>query len=220
MKLSKKTVELLKNFATINPNILIPPGSTLSTLSPLKSIFASVEVDEKFDKEVRIFNLNEFINVLGLFGDPDLTITDFAIVLKEGGNMMKYVFASEEILLYPKKNINITAADIEFDITADHLNAIMKAAGTLSVTDVAFACEKGKLLIKVLDKKNPSSNQYAINTGVKYKDDFIAYFKIENFKQVSDDYKVSISKKFISTFEGKNSKTKYHIAIEQDSEWS
>jgi hypothetical protein len=100
------------------------------------------------------------------------------------------------------------------------MDQIQKVAATLGVGDIAFVGEKGKLLVKIMDKKNSSSNQHVIDLKVKTKDTFIAYFKIENFKQVSDDYKVSLSKKLIGSFEGKGSKIKYFIAIEQDSEWS
>jgi hypothetical protein len=220
MKLSKRTVEILKNFASINPNILVPEGNKLATIGALNTIMATAEIEEKFDKEVGIFNLVEFISVLGLYTDPEITLADRAVTIKQDDSYTKYVYASKDILTYPKKEFKAPDFDVEFEVTATMMDQIQKVAATLGVGDIAFVGEKGKLLVKIMDKKNSSSNQHVIDLKVKTKDTFIAYFKIENFKQVSDDYKVSLSKKLIGSFEGKGSKIKYFIAIEQDSEWS
>ena len=58
MKLSDHTIEVLKNFATINQNLVIKEGSTLSTMSAMKNIVARATVAETFEKDVAIYDLN------------------------------------------------------------------------------------------------------------------------------------------------------------------
>ena len=56
MKLSKTTLELLKNFATINTNLLVKSGSSLSTVSASKSILAKGTIEESFPQEFAIYD--------------------------------------------------------------------------------------------------------------------------------------------------------------------
>ena len=61
MKLSEHTQSVLKNFATINQNLVIKKGKTLMTMSAMKNIIAKAEVEEEFTQDVPIYNLNEFL---------------------------------------------------------------------------------------------------------------------------------------------------------------
>ena len=49
MKLSKQTINILRNFAGINTNLYISPGNTLMTVAANKTAFAVAEVEETFD---------------------------------------------------------------------------------------------------------------------------------------------------------------------------
>ena len=66
MKLSNETLELLKNFSTINQNLLIKAGNTISTMSAMKNIVAKADVAETFTQEVAIYDLNEFLSAVSL----------------------------------------------------------------------------------------------------------------------------------------------------------
>ena len=44
MKLSDETVSVLKNYSTINQNLMIKSGKTLSTMSAMKNIVAKSTV--------------------------------------------------------------------------------------------------------------------------------------------------------------------------------
>ena len=71
MKISKETLEVLKNFSAINPNLVICEGSKLSTIADAKNIMAAVNVSESFPKKVGIYDLNEFLSALSLIEDPE-----------------------------------------------------------------------------------------------------------------------------------------------------
>lgn len=223
MRLSKKTLEVLKNFSMINTNLLIQEGNTLSTMAVAKNIVASVDVDEDFDEEVGIFNLQEFLGVVNLMGNPDITFTTDKMTLEQGKSKMQYAYADKSILIYPNKQIKMPTPLVEFDISADQLDTIKKAAATIGVQDLAIVGEDEALKIKVLDKKNNAGgNVYELELDGECKADFTAYFRIENLKQISDDYKVSLASvgtNSISQFVGKNMGITYYIALEQDSEF-
>ena len=72
MKLSSDTINLLKNFADINPNILVKEGNKLSTISTMKNILAEADISESFDQEFAIYDLPEFLMSIDLFVKPKL----------------------------------------------------------------------------------------------------------------------------------------------------
>ena len=86
MKLSDHTVDVLKNFASINQNLIIKEGSTLTTMSAMKNIVAKAEVEESFDKEVAIYDLNEFLASISLFTSPILDFNEGFVTIKEENN--------------------------------------------------------------------------------------------------------------------------------------
>lgn len=219
MKLSKKTEEVLKNFSTINANIMIKPGKVLQTKAVVGNIFATVEVDEEFDTDVGIFNLPEFLGVMGLFDEPEIKFSEKFMTLSEGKSKIKYVYADPSILVFPDKPVKAVDFDVDFKLSAAHLSQIQKAAAVLGVQDVSFEGDGKKIVAKVLDKKNDSSNNYVIDLDAKSGDEFTFYFKVENFKFLPDDYSVSLSSKKVSKWIGGGNKVTYYVAAEQDSEY-
>ena len=75
MKLSDKTIKLLKNFSSINQSILFKEGSKLRTISVMKNILAEATVDEEFPKDFGIYDLVQFLNGLDLHETPELDFT-------------------------------------------------------------------------------------------------------------------------------------------------
>ena len=60
MKLSNETLTVLKNFAGINQSILVRKGNKLRTMSVMKTVLAEATVNEEFEKEFAIYDLNQF----------------------------------------------------------------------------------------------------------------------------------------------------------------
>jgi len=220
MKLSKQTLEILRNFSVINANILIKKGNKLSTLAVAKNIMAEVTVDETFDETVGIFNLPELLGVVQMMGDPEIKLDTKFMTLSEGKTKLRYVYADQSILTYPTKDMKMPAEDISFDLTSGQLLQIQKAAAALGVQDIAVVGDGTSIIIQVLDKKNDGSNQYTIDLNTETTKEFTVYFKIENFKHISDDYAVSISSKNISKFVGSSVGVTYFVAVEADSVWN
>lgn len=216
MKFSKETLQVLKNFASINGNVLLKPGQKLATISAQKNIMASVTVPETFEKEFGIYDLNEFLGALSLFSDPDLDFSDKFVTFSEGRNSIKYFAADPSVLVVPTKEITFPNADVQFSLAESDLNVILRTASILRAPDVAIDGNGTKLNVIVSDKKNETSNKSVIEIG-ETEGTFRVNLKVENLKLIPGAYDVSISSKRISRFAATASDLVYYVAIEADS---
>ena len=221
MNLSTDTLAILKNFSEINNNILFKPGSKLNTISAMKNILAEATITEKFDTEFGIYSLSEFLRAVELFDKPAVKVNgaNYAVISDEKSKQtIKYFFADKSVIVTPQKGISMPDKTVAFTLKKDDFSKIQKAATTLNLPDIAIK-GNGKLISFVAtDKKNKSSNDYSLNIGETDKQ-FTAYFKSENFKMISDDYDVAISKAKISHFINRSKPVQYWIALEPDSEF-
>ena len=95
MKLSAKTFNVLKNFSTINPSILIKEGSTLSTISPTKTILAKATVPDVFPCNVAIYDLSRFIRSVSLFENPDFDFGEKSVTIRDELRSIVYDVAAD-----------------------------------------------------------------------------------------------------------------------------
>ena len=221
MNLTTDTLSILKNFSEINQNILVKPGKKLSTISTMKNILAEADISESFDSEFAIYDLPEFLRSVELFESPDLKFnsgSNVAIGDGKSRQQVKYFFADKSVIVAPSKTINMPDKEVAFKLTKADFEKVRKGYTTLNLPDIAVKGDGKKISIVATDKKNKSSNTYAVNLGETTKS-FTAYFKAENFKMFPDDYDVAISKQKISHFVNRNRPIQYWIALEPDSEF-
>tara|TARA_R100001082_G_scaffold94820_1_gene61870 strand:+ start:32 stop:697 length:666 start_codon:yes stop_codon:yes gene_type:complete len=221
MKLSDKTINLLKNFSNINQSILFKEGSKLRTISVMKNILAEAEVNESFPKDFGIYDLNQFLNGMGLHQNPDLDFENQGhVVIKEGRMRSKYFFADPSVIVTPPdKNLDLPSEDVSFELNTQQLDRLLKAAGIYQLPDLSVIGENGVVKIVARDKKNDTSNDFAITVG-ETSDEFIFNFKVENIKIIPGTYDVVVSKKLLSRFRCKDYELTYFIALEPDSSFS
>jgi len=216
MKLSKTTVNLLRNFASINTNLLIRPGNQLMTVSANKTAFASAEVEEEFDVTFGIYDLSEFLGVLSIFENPELTFTDRALTISDGKNHIRYMPADAEVLISPKKEPKFSATpEAEFILTSQHLTQIIKASSVLKVPFVTFKGDGTKIVALVHDKSNPNTNQFSIDVETDCDSTFDMHIKVDSLKMMPEEYKVMISSAKVCKFIG--DKKTYLVTGELDS---
>lgn len=215
MKLSKQTIELFKNFATINSNLLLKAGNKIGTISGPKNIMASQTIPETIPSDFGIYELNEFLGALSLFNDPELTFNDKYVMIAEGNNHIKYYAAEAANLTVPQKEIVFPDAEINFRVTANTLDLIKRTSGVLSAPDLAIVGDGSKVVATVCQKKNATANSYDVDLGATDKV-FTVYLKVENLKMIPGEYNVSISSKRISRFAGAGDLV-YYVAVEADS---
>jgi len=218
MKLSDNTIAILKNFATINPSILVRPGSTLSTISQQKSIFAKATVEETFPREFAIYELTKFLGVLSLFNEPEIEFKEKSMLIKSGKQQISYTYAeSSMIVSAPEKDITFPEPEIDFNITQEELQKVVRATGVLQVPDVSIQGNKEKVRVYAMNSKNPTTDTFSIDVGETDKH-FDMIFKAENIiKLVPANYNVKISSKGLALYT--SDKISYYVATESNSSY-
>jgi hypothetical protein len=218
MKLSDTTLTVLKNFAGINNSILVKQGNKLRTISVAKNILAEADITEDFPREFAIYDLNQFLNGLGLHQDPDLDFKeDSHITIREGKRRVKYFFADPNVIISPpEKEIQLPSKDVCFQLDSVTLEKLLKAAAVYQLPDLSAVGEAGVIRLVVRDKKNDTSNEYSIVVGETDKE-FTFNFKVENIKIIPGAYDVIVSSKLLSQFTNAKYNLSYWIALEPDS---
>ena len=218
MKLSDKTLVVLKNFAGINNSILVKRGDGLRTISLAKNILAEANIKEEFPRDFAIYDLNQFLNGLGLHQDPELDFReDSFLSIREGKRRVKYFFADPQVITAPpEKTLTLPTQDVCFQLDSVTLEKLLKAAAVYQLPDLSAIGEAGVVKLVVRDKKNDTSNEFAIVAGETDRE-FIFNFKVENIKIIPGAYNVVISSKLLAQFTNENHNLKYFIALEPDS---
>jgi len=218
MKLSDNALAILKNFAGINNSILVKQGNKLRTISVAKNILAEAEIKEDFPRDFAIYDLNQFLNGLSLHQDPDLDFNqDSYLSIKEGKRRVKYFFADPNVIIAPpEKEIVLPSQDVCFQLDSVTLEKLTKAAAVYQLPDMSAIGGNGVIKLVVRDKKNDTSNEYAIVVG-ETSDEFQFNFKVENIKIIPGAYEVVVSCKLLSQFTNTQHNLKYYIALEPDS---
>ncbi len=219
MKLSDKTLSLLKNFSTINQSILFKKGTKLRTISVMKNILAEATISEEIPRDFGIYDLGQFLNGLSLHHNPDLDFQDddSYVVIKEGRSRSKYFYADSNcIVTPPEKTLTLPDETVTFDLSTDQLDKLLKAAAIYQLSDLSVVGGEGVVKVLVRDKKNETSNDFSIIVG-ETDATFSFNFKVENIKILPGNYNVVVSQKLLSRFTSMNQDLTYYIALEPDS---
>ena len=218
MKLTDSTLTVLKNFAGINNSILVKKGNKLRTISVAKNILAEADISEDFPKDVAIYDLNQFLNGLSLHQDPNLDFSEESyLTIREGKRRVKYFYADPQVIISPpEKEISLPSEDVCFQLESVTLEKLLKAAAVYQLPDLAAVGEAGVVKLVVRDKKNDTSNEFAVVVGETDKE-FTLNFKVENIKIIPGAYDVVISSKLLAKFTNSSYNLIYYIALEPDS---
>lgn len=218
MKLSSNTVEILKNFALINPSMLFRQGEVQRAVSSEKTVLAKATIAESFTKEFAIYDLTQFINTLSLFEDAELdhSANDKYVVIKNNSAKTKFFYANKELILKPPEKdyvIPDSVQTVAFDLSAAALAATIKAANILQLPEIALICENGQVSFCSVDSQNVNSNTFEYPVGCA-EGNHKMMFKVDNLKILSRDYSVVVTTKGIAHFKAKSGDVEYWIATE------
>lgn len=216
MQISNETIQVLKNFATINSNILIRKGKVLSTISTAKNIFAKATVAEDFPEEVAIYDLNSLLALLTLMENQNIEFGDKSLTISKDNGKFEYFYSSPNVIVAaPDKSIDIDN-HYQFKLTSEQVNMVVKAAAITGAPTISVSSKDGNVTLTVGDKKNDTSNTYKKSIGTS-ENDFECHMAVENFKIVPDAYTVTVSKKKVFHFKHETKELEYFIAMEPDS---
>lgn len=218
MKISTETLNVLKNFSTINSSIVVKAGSKIRTISPVKNILAEYIATEEFEQDFALYDLNEFLGGLTLFKDPEFVFDNTNYVtIKSGRSKVKYFFSDASLItVAPDKDIVMGGELVEFELSEGVLSSLLKASSVYQLSDLSLIGEGGEINLVVRNKDNDTSNNFSAKVGETDKE-FVFNFKIENMKIIPDVYKVLVSSTNISKFTSSKYNLTYWIALEPDS---
>jgi len=223
VSISNDTLSVLRNFSSINPNVVLKPGQEVKTISEAKNILAIADIAEDFPTEMGIYDLNEFLSVVNLVNDPQLNFGDNHVDVVGGNSKVKYFFSDTSILTTPQKDITMPDCEVTVSFTDDILSQIRKAASALGHSEMSISATEDGVNIKVFDSKDSSANIYNIQLAndAGYKEgQFEFVININNLKLLDGDYEVNISSKLISEWKNTTKPVRYYIALEKNSNYN
>ena len=220
--LSKTTLSILKNFSTLNSNILVKPGNVLQTITPSKNGMAEATVEETFDVEFGIWDLSKFLGVVSLFSNPKFEFGEKSVVIHGGnGSRVTYFYSEPRLLTTPSKKVNMPTISLTVDISEKTFAELQKASAVLQLPDLSFVNEGDRIMAVVSDLSDPTTNNYKVDVGENKSDsDFSLNFKMENIKIVPGDYRIEFSKSVVGQFTHEILDIKYWFAMESTSKYN
>lgn len=222
IKISADTLNILKNFASINSNLHVKPGNTISTVSPALTILAEATVPEMFENEFGIWDMSKFLSTVSLFKDPEFDFEDSHVTIRSAGSKasVKYYYSDPSLLTKSDRKVKMPSPYVSFDLSESDISSIMRAASVLQAPDMCVeqARDSDDTYIRVCDKKDPTAHSWSMaveshggHSGFRF------WFKVENLKMIPGDYHVQLAEKKVSMFEGKTKPVNYWVALDSDS---
>ena len=221
MKLSKHTLNMLKNFSDINMSIEIKEGNILRTVSVQKNILAQAELEDSFPQDFAIYELNRFLGAVSLFDDPEFQFNGKSANIGTTKHSVDYVYCDPSMIVTPpENNITFPEPEVKFVLSQDAFSQVMKASNVLGTPEIAVEggpAPADSIRIKALDVNNDSTDTFQVVLDENSGDKFRFVFKTENMKMVPGNYDVEISSKGISHFTLQGQNLQYWIATESTS---
>lgn len=221
MNLNENTLAVLKNFSSIQLNLVIPEGNVLKTIADAKNVMAVAELEQEFPQEFGVYDMNEFLSVLTLVDSPDLTFEDESLKVSDsnGRSSVRYFYSDKSILTSPSKDITMPECEVSFTLDESTLHRVRKAASVLGHEKMIISPVDGAIRLSVTDNSDSTSNSFSIEVPGSYEEgvDFSFVMNINNMKLIAGDYDVEVSSKLLSRFSNKTSKVTYYIAMEKSS---
>ena len=221
MKFSNETLTLLKNFASINTNIIFKQGDVVSTISNLKNIFAKATIKEAIPNEFAIYDLNSLLAMLTLMENQDVEFSDKSLVVTSDKGRFEYFYSNPEIVTGAPSGEIEHVAVYRFNLKAEDIQMLMKAAAITGAPTVSVTCKNQAVEISISDRKNDTASNFKKVLGTSF-ENFDVFIAVENLKVIPDAYEVSVAKtqngkaKFLH-FKHESRQLQYWIACEPGS---
>jgi len=215
MNFDNDTVNILKNFSSINPSLSFKTGDILSTISVNKTIMAKAKINQNIEKPFAIFDISRLLGTVSLFNNPTITLNDKYMTISEDKKKINYTFTEPSLIVSPpEREIKFPEPEVSFDLTASVLSEVTKALSVLALPEIAIKGDGEKVYVQAIDSKNPSGDIYSVEVG-ETKDTFRMIFAADNIKVLPGDYRVDISSAGLSRWD--SPKVSYFVAVESSS---
>lgn len=217
MQFDTRTLQILRNFSTINQSMVFKPGKEVKTIAQSKSIFATAKINAEIEKSFGIYDLPQFLSAISLFDEPELSLGESSVIITNGKEKMNYVYSDTSLIVAPPaKEMKLPSVDIEFELKADLLVRVQKALGTLNLPEISIMGDGNSIYVAAVNSKNNGDSTYKVEVGETDKT-FALYFLAENINLLPGDYKVDVCSQGIAQFSTED--LTYWIAVEKHSKF-
>ena len=158
MKLSKETLNILKNFSTINSGIMLKEGNFIMTRAVNGTTYAEATIADTIDFEVAIYELNGFLSILSLVNE-DAEISqapDGNIKIADARSTIFWPAADPSTIVLPNKPIPFPTASVIVDFKGEDLQQLMRVSRGLQIDTIAITNTDGKIVLNGFNKVEDS----------------------------------------------------------------
>lgn len=216
MQISKTTIQILKNFAEINTNLLVRPGSTLATISAAQSQFATANVEEDFPVEFAVYDINSLLSLLSLSDGADIEFGDKSLTITKDSGTFEYYYTDPAVIIAPPNKSIVVDEHFVFTLSKEDITTLTKSIGIIGAKMISFVSENGEVNMVVGDPKTPASNSYKKPIG-QFESEFNLSLDVAKFTVIAETYEVVLSKKKFVHFRNNERGLKYWFACEKTS---
>lgn len=227
MKLSQKTIEVIKNFSTINQGMLFKAGSQLKTVSPQKNILAVANIEDPIANEFAIYDLNQFLSILSLSTENQFDVEENDIIINnkidnvDGTTAdISVIFRSASknmIVSPPEKEIQFPEPEVHLSIPVNIINTVFRTASILQSPHIGISSDGVDVYLSAYDVSGAKSHMCKIKFASGNGDVYSLHFKIDSLKLFPGDYELHISSAGVSHWKNKTSDVQYWITVEPGS---
>lgn len=213
MKFSKRTNDILKNYASINNGITFYEGSVLRTNDAEKTIISCAVITEKLPRDFSIYNLGEFLNTASLLDDPEFHFEEDYIKITSQQGSAKYVYSNPLLIRAVKQSDpKDLGTQIQFTLTKSTLDRITKASAVMRLPEILIDTNGAKLL----DTNSPDGNEFEVvleNLQVLEEPNKKFLLAVDALKIIADDYVVQLNDR-LATLTSSTKDLRYFIPLQ------
>lgn len=199
MKFSDETLDILKNFSSINQGIRFERGKELMTVSPNETLIAKANIPDEIDGNACVYDLNKFLSTASLFKEGEIEFQDdrSRFWFRQDSKQAYFTYSSPEMIILPKsRNIIEIDYDYTFDVEWGDFKELLKASSIMQLKEVCFNSDGVNIYMSVINSENPTANRYDnYVTENESGESFEIIVNTDNLKILPRDYKISVSLK-------------------------
>lgn len=217
--LSERTLQLLANFETICPSIVLTPGKKLRTVNDSSTVIAIAEIDEEFAFEFPILDLTKLLAIQRLpsFKGGKIAMSEDHILLKGENSQLQFWRSAKQLTVVPADEIPLEEINFEANVTPEKMKELIRACSTLGHKTVRLVASGGKTRLVGTTTTIDNSNDYTVELGETTLGDFSAPVDVVNLKMIEGNYLIrSCTAQQLVNFQSIDGTINYFVGMQLD----
>ena len=164
--LTDTTQRVLKNFAQISTSLLLREGTEQKTVNASKSVLAIAQLPTAWPQETAVYQLPELLANLSAYTDPVLEFEEKNFIVRGSNSPSHVVYPYSDpsvVMAAPNKTFDVSDPVAQFTLPEKAVAEIKKLAAINNLPTIVIEAnsDKGTIVVKPHDEKNPASRVYS-----------------------------------------------------------